>query len=672
MEQSEELILEFISSQKLSGVGIEKLLNLIKQHIPKHNNFACSSKYFLQKKGLLKKGIERNGYMCQVCNNLMFSPLTECSVASCTGRTNNTIMFTMLDIESQLQNILQGNLHILNEQSAEKQKSITDITDGEFYREIYQQHIQGPDNKKKLISLIWSTDGAEVQKSNKAQAWPIFAAINELPINARFLRQNIILVSLWCDSKKPDHEVFKQYLSFMCAVFKDYTTKVNDKAFKVVPLVATFDMPARALVMNHIGPTGFFACSFCREPGCTQNVGKGHCRVWPMQITPDTDMRTHENVLEDATKAENGMKPIDAHGMHGITSLFDLEYFHGVHSVAIDYMHAAIENVFKTIMLYWFTPEYKTHESSVYKYIDTIDARLIQIKPPIYMCRVPRSIAQFFKQWKASEMRNFALYYILPCVAGLQSDNYIHHLAFFIGALHIYLRNQISEEDLQTADRYINTFTQKFDQLYPKTELKINVHTLLHLHDTVKRLGPLFGYSMFPFEDANFLLQSYITGPQHPTTQVCSKWLLQTMVKNRKNNEEEGETYLIDKVKILSPLRCTENRFWKIQVNGETIIGTGYTKLKRQDNSLIDTNDQLFYIIEYFTIEDNHVFAIAKVCDTEDNDFSKCLPHMFQIHIQHDKLVKIRANTICEVYVKVDINGKVYGMSMPNRVEKDM
>ena len=50
--------------------------------------------------------------------------------------------------------------------------------------------------------------------------------------------------------------------------------------------------------------------------------------------------------------------------------------------------------------------------------------------------------------------------------------------------------------------------------------MTMNVHLLLHLSDTVKRLGPLWGHSCFPFESLNGYLLTLFHGTTHVDKQV--------------------------------------------------------------------------------------------------------------------------------------------------------
>ena len=52
-------------------------------------------------------------------------------------------------------------------------------------------------------------------------------------------------------------------------------------------------------------------------------------------------------------------------------------------------------------------------------------------------------------------------------------------------------------------------------------QMTINVHSLLHLVENVRNLGPLWCHSCFAFENVNGILKSLFHGSQHVNKQVC-------------------------------------------------------------------------------------------------------------------------------------------------------
>ena len=58
------------------------------------------------------------------------------------------------------------------------------------------------------ISLTWNSDGISVFKSSKCSIWPLYFAINELPIHKRWCSDNLLLAGLWFGYQKPNMLTF--------------------------------------------------------------------------------------------------------------------------------------------------------------------------------------------------------------------------------------------------------------------------------------------------------------------------------------------------------------------------------------------------------------------------------------------------------------------------------
>ena len=62
--------------------------------------------------------------------------------------------------------------------------SLSDISDGEMYRKLCEpgQVLYGNNN----LTLIFNTDGVTLYKSSRTEIWPIYLAINEIPVVERY------------------------------------------------------------------------------------------------------------------------------------------------------------------------------------------------------------------------------------------------------------------------------------------------------------------------------------------------------------------------------------------------------------------------------------------------------------------------------------------------------
>ena len=68
-----------------------------------------------------------------------------------------------------------------------------------------------------------------------------------------------------------------------------------------------------------------------------------------------------------------------------------------------------------------------------------------------------------------------------------------------------------------------------FSALYSAGKETINIHSLLHLADDVRNLGPLWTHSCFPFESYNGNLLKLFHGTQNVELQIVSSAITQSL-----------------------------------------------------------------------------------------------------------------------------------------------
>ena len=87
------------------------------------------------------------------------------------------------------------------------------------------------------------------------------------------------------------------------------------------------------------------------------------------------------------------------------------------------------------------------------QYVTEIDKILMQQNPPHEFACSPRSIARHLKFWKASEFKNWLLFYSLPLLLDYLPSLYLHHYALL--AL---LQESIDSSLLNAAEIMLNDF----------------------------------------------------------------------------------------------------------------------------------------------------------------------------------------------------------------------
>ncbi|XP_048239798.1 uncharacterized protein LOC125373034 [Haliotis rufescens] len=156
--------------------------------------------------------------------------------------------------------------------------------------------------------------------------------------------------------------------------------------------------------------------------------------------------------------------------------------------------------------------------------------RLKNICPPDYVDRLPRDLEKNYNHLKATELQAWLLFYSIPCLNGLLDTVYLEHFAHLFEGIHILLGvgapillgDGISEVDLDRAETLLDHFYSKFGELYGEGSCGLNVpNNCVHLVTFVRKWGPLWGWSCFPFEDMN----ADILKAVHGTGDVTSQYL---------------------------------------------------------------------------------------------------------------------------------------------------
>lgn len=278
------------------------------------------------------------------------------------------------------------------------------------------------------------------------------------------------------------------------------STPVGEKRITFEPLFGSFDLVAKAPILNMHQFNGEYGCPSCLNPGV---------RTASRYYLPDChyDLRTNDSVVANANEADSKGKVVNGIKGHSVLSgVVDL-----VKGIPIDYMHCILEGVVKWLLEKWFTS--KNHGEPYYigTSVNSIDSLLLTQHPPHEFSRAPRSIAKTRKHWKASEFRTWLLYYSLPLlVTSKMPPLYIHHFALLVCAIHILLKAEITETQILAAEELLKDFYLMLPSLYGTRSCTLNAHSLIHLGMYVRLWGPLWTHSLFGYESLNGHLTSMI------------------------------------------------------------------------------------------------------------------------------------------------------------------
>ena len=510
------LILAFLLAHNITKEALADLLTLLNTLLPKLHNLPTSPYKFYKSLNIDMLEPVRH-YFCPSCSKEISSDENVCP--SC--KKEKSHYFLELPLEEQVKRLFQQQCFFDQIQHRFHRKSssdLQDIYDGCVYKDLSKPGgiLSNPQN----LSLLWNTDGVPVFKSSNFSIWPIFFVINELPYQLRMRKQNILLGGLWFGESKPNMSIFLQplmktlsKLELQGTVVKAFGI-VNTFISRVILLAGTCDLPAKSLVLNFKQFNGFNGCAKCLQPGETYKLGpRSHTHVYPFQENnPSGPLRTREGIMKDVQEVLRTGKC--KNGVLGTSCIGSLKYFDMAKGMAIDYMHCCLLGVTRKLLNLMLDTKFHDKPFYIGRSVRLLDSKLLAIKPVDEISRTPRSLSDR-KHWKASEYRSFLIYYSLPVLYGIIPHENFLHLSLLVMAMRKLLSASISQRDLELAEKFLVIFCKNYEILYGKRGMTINVHSLLHLPQVVKDLGPLWAYSCFFFEGMNGILLKHIHGTQY-------------------------------------------------------------------------------------------------------------------------------------------------------------
>jgi len=209
----------------------------------------------------------------------------------------------------------------------------------------------------------------------------------------------------------------------------------------------------KCLVCNSVQYNGSYGCLKCKQRSETVKVSaRGHMPAFPF-IKPDLygPKRTHSETLRDADTAVESGKAVD--GIKGPSWFAGLSNYDVIKGTAIDYMYGLCLGVMKTLLSLWFASKNSAMPFSICDQVSKADKRLLQIHPPLEIGRIPRSIENHRKYWKASELKAFLRNHGIPVLFGILDATYFQHFAIISQAAFTLLQDSISELQLQNCKR---------------------------------------------------------------------------------------------------------------------------------------------------------------------------------------------------------------------------
>lgn len=333
---------------------------------------------------------------------------------------------------------------------------------------------------------------------------------------------------------KPDMKEFFRPLAEEMFELSTNGVFVRDTFFKVFITNAALDLPAKALVSQLMQyNSGKCACNFFLQKG--KETSKGMRYIY--EDHKPAILRTHDSMMKDIGRVSS-MHGTVILGVKGLSPMVAFNNFDMAKSFTIDYMHAILLGVTRNLISFWIDTSFNKKPFYITKSKRRLlNKRLLRIKTPTYLSRPPRSLDQL-KNFKSSEFRSLLLYFLPICLERLMPSKYIEHFRLLSSSIYILLKPIISIEELEETEKTLKRFVNNYQDYYGEVSMTMNVHQILHLVDCVRNFGPLWTFSMFPFESYNGLLKSFIVAPTDILHQIATRYIGYKTINLEKKREK--------------------------------------------------------------------------------------------------------------------------------------
>ncbi|CAF4252206.1 unnamed protein product [Rotaria sp. Silwood2] len=376
--------------------------------------------------------------------------------------------------------------------------------------------------------MVLNADGV-ITKNKHISLWPITLMINEIPLPTRRYSESIILGGVLPALQHPSNKLFKTVMDIIyeqCirleAGVKFFLPDEGERTLKFYLIATCTDKPAQSLLREN------FTC-------CSKTSRKSTIKIFPFGTDP---IRTDDICTNLMIEAENHGYPMKGHvgkcyfavwesphKFHqnrfilGSCSLIKLKYYSFGQSILYDSLHTLYIGVFKKMCLLVFSKSKINRQQkwSLYNKINSIDQGLAAVKIPTTTSRRFRSIKKL-ERYKANEFRSL-MHHGSTVLLRAKLPKYRRHFALLLAAVNIASKDVIRDCDVKLVKELLQQYVKDWQKIFGLRYMSYNVHSLLHVYESIEFLGPLYMYSTFNFEDL----------VEEPTKQVN---LLQTKVNN--------------------------------------------------------------------------------------------------------------------------------------------
>ncbi len=287
---------------------------------------------------------------------------------------------------------------------------------------------------------------------------------------------------------------------------------VNSKPIVIRAAISclAYDIPAARKVGGFVGHRGFRGCNICLKSFPSQHFGD-----YPDYSgfkKSEWEPRSHALHVwfgrkHKTAKTEVQRKAIEHEYGARYSLLYELPYYKAIFFCIVDPMHCL----------------FLAHDLISDQQFSLIQSGVNLMKCPPDTGRIPYKIISKFAGLKADQWKSWTLYFSLFCLKDILPKNHFKCWKTFVSATKILCSKQVVEEKLLEAEKLVEEFCTKFEELYGKNNLTPNMHLAAHLTDCIRNHGPVYGFWLFAFERMNDIAGSFHANTHNITIQIMRK-----------------------------------------------------------------------------------------------------------------------------------------------------
>jgi hypothetical protein len=448
-----------------------------------------------------------------VCN----SPLLEKSSAE---KWRPVCMFNYVPLNVSFSRILQTE-YVLDKckygisRIANSPGDLMDIYDGEIFQRKYKDECQSfLDGQLPYfpIYVMLNCDGFCPFKYRVHSSWCFLLTICNLP---RCLRNKQEFTILWSVVEPPKdggmNGILEELVKDLQSVYDGF--KVNGQVIRVKLVMTCCDLPASRKLLGFTSISSTVACQFCKYQFPRQSSQKLSPPNFSGFEYEKHGVKCHSDLVESSIlyincRTSKRRKEIAKKSGFRDSPFLKLEYLDIMDIQTIDIMHLIGLGVVKRMLLMITKPGFLDESivlndsqiADIQKYLDFYNSHL-----PADVYKLPAGFMHHLKSGKAAEF--FTILPVLPCLLACVgcNMNVVRTFALLAEICAIATSKTIDEDDVANIENVCREFYILYEEVFG-ANITINTHLVLHIHEQLKKFGPMVNYHLFCYERINKIL----------------------------------------------------------------------------------------------------------------------------------------------------------------------